>query len=476
MRGGKCLADRRHRWPRGRYSSKPATVKEFIEAFKALRRAPLAFWLCVFAFTFDGMAYFGVLPLMKPFLGQDLGIKPQYASMWVSAFTSGLSLFMLLVGSAEKKLGIRKSLLLALTLSSVGRFIYCSSPSVGGLGGLGVALVIVALGEAIVQVICYAGVKLYTTKETSSMGYALLYAGLNFGAMLTGPLSSKVRTTQDIAYKAGESKLSGFNAMNWVCFGITVVTLLVFALLMTKKAEANVARVAEGDEDKAVSNPDEKQYRDNAKPDVPVKTRSPWTDARFMFFIFALLPVRTLFAHQWLTMPEYVLRSYSQDVADHMEVFVDSMNPLVIFFGVPTLAALTKKYHVLSMMIVGTLVSASATFVLCFGEHVSLLVTYFVVFSIGEAIWSSRFYEYASEIAPDGKVAQYMGVALLPWFVAKGTTGFYSGYVLESFVPKEGPKSGGTMWMIYGVVALLSPLLLVAARKWLRSGMQVKPA
>ena len=82
------------------------------------------------------------------------------------------------------------------------------------------------------QVICYAGVKLYTTKETSSMGYALLYAGLNFGAMLTGPLSSKVRTTQDIAYKAGESKLSGFNAMNWVCFGITVVTLLVFALLL----------------------------------------------------------------------------------------------------------------------------------------------------------------------------------------------------------------------------------------------------
>jgi MFS family permease len=443
-------------------------VKEFIEAFKALRHAPLAFWLCVFAFTFDGMAYFGVLPLMKPFLAQDLGIKPQYASIWVSAFTGGLSLFMLLVGSAEKKLGIRKSLLLALTLSSVGRLVYSSSPFVGGLGGLGVALVVIALGEALVQVICYAGVKQYTTKDTSSMGYALLYAGLNFGAMLTGPLSAKVRTTQDIAFKAGESKLSGFNAMNWVCVGITVLTLVAFGLLMTKKAESNVARATEGDDVAVPAQADAKAE--------PEKTRSPWTDVRFMFFIFALLPVRTLFAHQWLTMPEYVLRSYSQDVADHMEVFVDSMNPLVIFFGVPTLAALTKKYHVLSMMIVGTLVSAAATFLLCFGEHLPLLIGYFVVFSIGEAIWSSRFYEYASEIAPDGKVAQYMGVALLPWFVAKTTTGFYSGFILESFVPKDGPKSAGTMWLIYGVIALLSPFLLVAARKWLRAGMQVKTA
>lgn len=443
-------------------------MKEFLSAFKALRHASLAFWLCVFAFTFDGMAYFGILPLMKPFLGQDLHVDPRYASMWVSGFTSGLSLVMLLVGGAEKKLGIRKSLILALALGALGRFFYFASPFAGGLGAVVPAFVLMAVGAALIQVICYAGVKQYTTKETSSMGYALLYAGLNFGAMLTGPISSKVRTTQDIAYKAGESKLSGFNAMNGVCVGITVVTFVVFVVLMTKKVESNVARGAEPEEN---APPPE-----DPKPAPPAKQSSPWTDARFLFFIFALLPVRTLFAHQWLTMPEYVLRSYSADVADHMEVFVDSMNPLVIFFGVPTIAALTKKSHVLNMMIVGTFVSACASFLLCFGEHVSLLIGYFVVFSIGEAIWSSRFYEYASEIAPEGKVAQYMGVALLPWFVAKGTTGFYSGFVLEKLVPKDGPKSGGTMWLIYGVVALASPILLTAASKWLRAGMQVKAA
>jgi MFS family permease len=175
-------------------------------------------------------------------------------------------------------------------------------------------------------------------------------------------------------------------------------------------------------------------------------------------------------------MPEYVLRSYPHDVADRMEWLVDSINPLVIFFGVPTLTALTKRFHVLTMMIVGSLVSAASTFLLVSGPHTSLLIAYFVIFSVGEALWSSRFYEYAAELAPEGRVTEYMGVASLPWFVAKATTGFYSGYLLEVFVPKDGPKNAGTMWLIYGCIAMLSPMSLLLARKWVRSGMDAKPA
>ena len=204
--------------------------------------------------------------------------------------------------------------------------------------------------------------------------------------------------------------------------------------------------------------------------------KSPFRDARFLFFIFALLPVRTLFAHQWLTMPEYVLRSYSQEVADKMEWLVDSINPAVIFFGVPTITALTKRFHVVTMMIVGSLVSAASTFLLCFGPSTSLLITYFVIFSIGESLWSSRFLEYSAELAPEGRVAQYMGVANMPWFAAKTTTGLYSGWVLERFCPATGPQRTGTMWLIYGAIAMASPLLLIAGRKWVQSGMAPAPA
>ena len=78
----------------------------------------------------------------------------------------------------------------------------------------------------------------------------------------------------------------------------------------------------------------------------------------FIFFIFMLLPVRTLFAHQWLTMPQYILRSYPQGVADKMEWLVNWINPAIIFVGVPLATALTRHINVYTMMVIGSLVSA----------------------------------------------------------------------------------------------------------------------
>jgi proton-dependent oligopeptide transporter, POT family len=428
-------------------------VKALIEAFKALRHAPRALWIVILAYTFDATAYYGIILLMKAFLGQDLHIAPALASTWVSLFTGAISIVMLFVGkTTESRLGLRKSIALALALAFVGRLAYVGSAFVGGAALLAPSLALVALAEGIIQPSSYAGVKRYTNAETSSMGFALLYAGLNFGAMIIGPISAHVRTTFDRALAAGTTAFSGYNAVNVVCAMITAATLVGFLLFMRSSDEAKGARGEDPVEGHAKNEP-------------------PYKDARFMFFVFALLPVRTLFAHQWLTMPEYVLRSYPPAVADRMEWFVQSMNPLVILFGVPILTALTKRFHVLSMMIVGSLVSAASTFLLASGPSTLMLVGYFVIFSIGEALWSSRFYEYASELAPPGRVTQYMGIASLPWFVAKTTTGLYSGWVLEHFVPAHGAQNSGTMWLLYGAIAMLSPSSLFLARRWVRSGM-----
>jgi proton-dependent oligopeptide transporter, POT family len=203
----------------------------------------------------------------------------------------------------------------------------------------------------------------------------------------------------------------------------------------------------------------------------------PFGNARFLFFIFMLLPVRTLFAHQWLTMPAYILRSYPTEVGDKMEWLVNWINPLIIFVGVPLATALTGRFHVYTMMIIGSLVSAAPTYLLCFGPDLGLLITYFVLFSIGEALWSARFLEYASELAPPGRVAQYMGLAQVPWLLAKGTTGLYSGYLLATYCPSDTPPDQlhtGTLWLIYATIAMTSPIGLWLARGWVRSGLQHK--
>ncbi len=431
-------------------------MKELVEAFRALRPAPRALWLVIFAYSAEFMAYIGMITLMGSYLSEDLHIAKEYAHWWISLLTGGLSIVMVLVGKPlDAKVGPRIGIMLALAIVVAGRASYSSAQLGGGIAALGLGVALLCLGEGMLLPLAYSGVKRYTDEKNGPMGYAVLYAFFNIASALIGPVSAKVRTTWDQKHAAGESVLTGFNAVNWVCTAIPLVALIVFGVLMTKKAASQVVRGEEG-----------------GAGDKASTGASPWRDKRFLFFIFALLPVRTLFAHGWLTFPQYVLRAYSQDVADRMEWIVDSINPVIIFFGVPLATALTRRFNVLTMMIVGTTVSALAPFLLVFGPNTTLLLGYFIVFSIGEAMWSARFYEYSAELAPEGRTAQYMGVAGLPWFVAKFSTGLYSGFVLERFCPKEGPKSTGTMWLLYGLIAVASPILLVAGRKWLRAGMK----
>lgn len=201
----------------------------------------------------------------------------------------------------------------------------------------------------------------------------------------------------------------------------------------------------------------------------------PLRDIRFTFFIFVLIPVQTLFAHQWLTLPAYVLRSYPPWVSDNMEFFVN-LNPLLIFILSPIIAAMTERANVYRMMIIGTTIMAAPTFLLAVDTSVTLLFTYIVLMSIGEAMWQPRFLQLAAELAPEGRTGEYMGIAQLPWFLTKMLTGVYSGTMLMQYVPEQGPQDPQMLWLIHGAIAMASPLALVAAHRWMGSRLEHRHA
>ncbi len=456
----------------------------FVSTFTDMARLPRALWFVIGAFVAEAMAYFGILTLMSTTLSTDLGWGDEHAGLVVSLFTMTVTLLMLGVGSWAEGFGLRRAIVAALVIGTLGRLAYAYAPYLHGamvvlavLGGL----LVVATGSAILQPVCYSGVKQYTDEKTSSMGYALIYAVMNLGIVGVGALSAWIRpAVQDLkdGHAAGAPglvvgalshiSLTGVQAVNWACAGLTGISLLLFMVLMTKRAEAAKLR------------PDTVELAEGAvRPPLRARVKSyftegPFSNARFLFFIFMLLPVRTLFAHQWLTFPEYILRAYDKGVADRMEWLVNWINPGIIFVGVPLTAALTRKINVYKMMMIGSLVSAVPTFLLCAGPSLGRLITYFVLFSIGEALWSARFLEYASELAPPGRVSQFMGLANVPWLLAKATTGFYSGYMLATYCPAGVPRSElhtGTMWFVYGCIAMLSPIGLFMGRKWVMKGL-----
>ena len=448
----------------GKLSSVNKTTRKLsiIKTLRLLLAASRGSWLVNLVNFADGVAYFGMLALMTLYMELNVGFSTQASTISISLFTGAVTIFMALGGGKISDwLGVRQALTLSLILVLIGRTILTMAPSMGEAISIFaiVALIIMALGEGTIQPALYSGIKEYTHPRATTMGFAALYAIMNLGIVVGELLSPMIRElyARDIqGLNVNEYPAAGIAGAYWFFIAVTAIVLVLHLMLFSRKVEETdrIVRV---------------EPRAKAEGNLWERVRAlPIMDSRFQFFIFILIPVRMLFAHQWLTMPTYVTRAFPPEVGARWE-WINGINPLIIVIFVPLFAALTRNQRIVDMMIIGTLVSASASFLLVFEPNLTLLLIYVVVWSLGEAIWSSRFLEYIAEIAPAGKIGVYMGLATIPWFLAKSITGFYAGTMLDIFVPKNGPQDTGTMWLIYGMAAFVSPLGLMLARRWLLS-------
>jgi MFS family permease len=451
-----------------------AAFRELIEPFKALLKAPQALWGLNLSYLLEGLTYFGVLGLLAIFFNQYIGLNDIDAGRMVGVLTAGITLAMLFLGGTVDWIGVRKSLLIALFFMLIGRLFFIFAPEFGGSGMWSPAHIVtflgmfgIILGYGIYQPACYATVKTFTNEKTSAMGYAMLYALMNLGGFLPGLISPPVR------------KAYGIIGVYWVFAALTVAGIFVVAVLMSKKAIHNARQLAKKDSDSAEQPKAEVNPMDEMTPKekmIYYLKNFPITDGRFMFFIFILIFVQTLFAHNWLTLPQYFSRAFTGVIQDNFEFFVN-LNPIFIFILTPIITALTAKKDTYKMMIIGTLVMAAPTFFLAIGTNIYFVFAYLVIMTIGEAMWQPRFLQWIAEIAPKGMTGIYMGIGQFPWFLTKVITSLYSGWFLMNYVPMNTPPdqmNPEMMWLIYGMIAMVSPIGLILAKGWMGKAMEKK--
>jgi len=456
----------------------PNPITELIASFRALKGAPKGFWYCNYAYWLDGISYFGMLTLLAMFLHDVVGMTDENGHKIVSVYMGMITGFMLIFGPISDRLGVRKSLIISATLYIIGRAAIPLAPeflpagSVALVVVLVIALMIAAAGNGFMQPSVYAGVRKFSDEKTAAMGYGLLYAGMNLGIVFVGLVSSRIRTGLHIE---GLIDLPGFgiNGVFWFCVLINVVMLLGLLFFFTPRVERESAQTGDGSETGSETKPEGPSFLSSPRAYLADWfQQSPVSNGRFMFFIFALMPVQTLFAYQFLVMPQFVTRAFSTAVANNMETIVNVSNPLIIVLGVPIITALTRKTSVYRMMFVGSLVSALPTFLFLFPPNFYLLMAYLVLFSLGEAMWQPRFLQFAAELAPEGKTGAYVAWANLPWFMIKFVAGWYTGRMMDVYCPADGPLRTESMWLIYGLVAMLSPVLLVLGSRWVKRGLE----
>jgi hypothetical protein len=128
---------------------------------------------------------------------------------------------------------------------------------------------------------------------------------------------------------------SGNVAVFAMCTLVTGLTTLLSLATFTRAAEARKLRP---------DNESEVAKTRAAEAKLPLTTRlatGPFGDLRFTFFIFILLPARTLFAHQIHTISLFIERAYPKSVQDWNETFSNTVNPVVVFIVAPLVAFFT---------------------------------------------------------------------------------------------------------------------------------------
>jgi MFS family permease len=507
-------------------------LHEIVEPFINLVRAPRALWGVNLAYAIEGLAYFGILTYLaiyfSDFVFQGVRHADVVSHEMVGVLTAGIAIAMVVLGFVPDKWGIRRGLIFAFIMLLAGRVVISAAPTLLGLKPAGVGsmlhlvtmagILLVLVGYGVYQPAAYAAVRQFTTPKTATMGYAMLYALMNLGSSMS-MLAFLMRDKEFLGL--------GIPGTFWVYTGLTLVSLLLTIFILSPKTVAEATAKAKAETaaleaqkpapPQPVAPPAVPASPTGAQTRVPVtawvvlagllaaiyfKAPAPWNyllgaivllapaviavlpgrartpvlawvanhplaDGRFFFFIFALIPVQTLFTYNWLVLPQYISRAYAGWIGQYYEI-ASNANPVLIFILVPVITALTYKAKEYNMMIWGTLVMGSSAFILALGPNPLTLIGYIVMMTVGEAMWSARFLQYATEIAPEGRAGQYQGVAQLPWFLTKFLVPLlYSGRMMEQYCPAGGPQDTRTMWLIFGFIAIATPVSLILARKWM---------
>ncbi len=176
----------------------PNPFTELVNSFRALKGAPRGFWYTNYIYWLDGVAYFGMLTLLAMYFHDILGMSDESGHRIVSAYMALITGFMLIFGPVSDKLGVRKSLIVSVVLYIIGRsalplvphFLPIDSSML--LVVVFAGLLLAAAGNGFMQPASYAGVRKFSDKETATMGYGLLYAGMNLGIVFIGFVSSRI--------------------------------------------------------------------------------------------------------------------------------------------------------------------------------------------------------------------------------------------------------------------------------------------
>lgn len=450
-------------------------VRYFSE-FGVLRECGRNFWLTNFIQFFDGISYFSLIIVFTLFLGKYCGFRDADAAYWVGMYTLFLSLFVFAVGTICDIIGLKKTYAIGFGLLIAGRLVMAFGTDFG-VNMLGLAqndtrifvmsgIGIMSFGTAFMSPCITTSIRRFTTLRSRPTGFNFYYLFMNIGALLSG-------------FAIVTPLLSAFGDVDGLQVVVNFGTCCnVAAFIFTRFVDENFYAVPEERVSKKMSS-----RRSPLKLIAEVAREKSFQ--KLLVFLVLSLGVRLVFTLQFLVMPQY----YTRTIGDDFDLgFMNSLNPFIIITGLILIIPILNRFSTVKLMICGMSISACSLILMAVPVEWYLVFVdtrsqaYFVaiffqiiIFAFGELLFSPRFSEYVARIAPKDKVASYMSLSALPMFIAKPINGVVGG-LLVAHLCYDGIAarmdtghvdfwhSPSFMWTLYLVMALVSPIAIMATK------------
>jgi len=449
-------------------------LKAFAEKFAVLRGAPRELAVVYGQKVVEIVAYQITNLTLVLYLSKDLGYGDVGAGTVIAAWSMGLNLATLFVGSLVDAVGLRRSFLLGYVLCIVGRAVIAFAHARWIAISLG--LVPLAVGLALMIPVMTAAVHRYSTRPQRSIAFSLFYTLMNVGFLVGSWLWDVLR--------AGLGEQGSWTVPALGTTLTTYRTIFLLASVLTMGGMALVWLFLREGIAAADAEPPKSATGNPARIFAEVvREKAFW---RFFLFLVLIVGVKLVFYQMHYMFPKYAIREIGPGAKAGTVWGVT--NAAIIVALVPIVGALAQRISSYRMIIAGTTVSAAGSVLLVLpgawfaGWSNALLQStgwwvhpayipaflFAAVFSVGEAIWSPRLYEYTAAIAPAGRAGSYMALSVAPLFLSKMVAGPLSGWLLQTFCPENGPRTPWIMWAVVSVMAVATPVGIVALRGVIR--------
>lgn len=379
-------------------------VSNFLGRFTVLKGAPRELWM-IFAVHLVGYVSYMVMNMtFVLWLSYDLGYSDAKAGFWVAGWSALMTLVTVFVGSLTDSIGIRKALLLSLYVCIAARFIMTFT-TIKWLA-LGFGMIPVAMGEALGTPAMVAATRRYSTTPQRSISFALFYASMNVGILISTVIFDYVRTT--LGERTGHLTLP-LIGVELTTYRTLFLVSLIFQCALFPILYFGMREGVEATDEGIEINPGK------PKPLYPVcsacgynltgnvsgtcpecgvligsepdpSSRGMWASAcrtigdtakdsarlfvglwrqpgfyKFLCFLALAAFMRLIFVHMNYTYPKFGIRELG---AGAKVGTLYAINPILIIFLVPLVGAFAQRITAYKMVTVGSAIGAASVFIM----------------------------------------------------------------------------------------------------------------